>query len=607
MSSSSPQPSTQIWDVFANIPRLIRLVWTAVPRLFILSLSLTLAIAAIPPIELYASKLIVDFVVSCIGQTTINWKLLGLLLSWKLGLEFFQAALGQLNFYVSLLVRDRCLLHANNALLQKAIQLDLAHYELPEFYDTLNRAQQGGSNYPIMVLQGLTNLFGEMISFAGLLVLLLRFNVGMMLLLIISVLPTLLVSLRFSRMRFWMTRNQTQTGRMANYLQNVMTENEYAKEIRLFNLGDYILQRWQEIRRQFNRESEQLSRRHAVVSGGAEMITNFGFYGAYGWTIVKTVQGVISIGDFTLYTGAFQQSQSLLKSILLNIAHIYEFNLYVSQYFEFLNLQPKVINPTHPHPFPTPLKSGLVLKNVSFTYPGASQPTLKNLNLTVKPGESIALVGTNGAGKTTLLKLLTRLYDIDSGEITLDGIPIFQLDFQELRRNIGIIFQDFARYNLTAQDNIGFGNLPERDNLSLIERAAEQAGAKETISGLELGYQTLLGKVFDGGTDLSGGQWQKIGLARAFTIAAPILILDEPTAALDAIAEYELFQKFRQLTTGKMTFFVSHRFSTVLLADRIVVLDNHQIVEVGSHLELMEKDGIYAKMFRLQASSYQFL
>lgn len=606
MSSSSPQPSTQIWDVFANIPRLIRLVWTAVPRLFILSLSLTLAIAAIPPIELYASKLIVDFVVSCIGQTTINWKLLGLLLSWKLGLEFCKAALGQLNFYVSLLVRDRCLLHANNALLQKAIQLDLAHYELPEFYDTLNRAQQGGSNYPIMVLQGLTNLFGEMISFTGLLVLLLRFNVGMMLLLLLSVLPTLMVSLRFSQMRFWMTRNQTQTGRMANYLQNVMTENEYAKEIRLFNLGDYILQRWQEIRRQFNRESEQLSRRHAAVSGGAEMITNFGFYGAYGWTIVKTVQGVISIGDFTLYTGAFQQSQSLLQSLLFNVAHIYEVNLYVSQYFEFLNLQPKVINPTHPHSFPTPLKSGLVLKNVSFTYPGGSQPTLKNLNLTVKPGESIALVGTNGAGKTTLLKLLTRLYDIDSGEITLDGIPISQFDLKELRRNIGIIFQDFARYNLTAQDNIGFGNLPERDNLSLIDRAAEQAGAQETISGLELGYQTLLGKVFDGGTDLSGGQWQKIGLARAFTIAAPILILDEPTAALDAIAEYELFQKFRQLTTGKMTFFVSHRFSTVLLADRIVVLDNNQIVEVGSHVELMEKDGIYAKMFRLQASSYQF-
>ncbi|MGC1197071.1 MAG: ATP-binding cassette domain-containing protein, partial [Geitlerinemataceae cyanobacterium] len=301
---------------------------------------------------------------------------------------------------------------------------------------------------------------------------------------------------------------------------------------------------------------------------------------------------------------AFEQSQNLLQSILTSISQIYEFNLYISQYFDFLNLQPQVFNPLQSRSFPTPFQSGLELKNVSFTYPGASQPTLKNLNLTVKPGESIALVGTNGAGKTTLLKLLTRLYDIDSGEITFDGIPIDRFELQDLRHNIGIIFQDFARYNLTAQDNIGFGNLPELDNLSLIDRAAENAGAKPTIYDLESGYQTMLGKVFDGGTDLSGGQWQKIGLARAFTIGAPILILDEPTAALDAIAEYELFQKFRQLTQGKMTFFVSHRFSTVLLADRIVVLDNHQIVEVGSHTELIEQNGLYAKMFRLQASSY---
>lgn len=335
------------------------------------------------------------------------------------------------------------------------------------------------------------------------------------------------------------------------------------------------------------------------------MLANLGFYGAYGWTLLKTVQGAISIGDFTLYTGAFQQSQSTLKSRLFNVAHIYEFNLYVSQYFEFLNLQPKVLSPISPRAFPTPLKSGLIFKNVSFTYPGAKQPTLKNLNLTVKPGESIALVGTNGAGKTTLLKLLTRLYDIDSGEITFDGIPISHLDLPDLRRNIGMIFQDFARYNLTAQENIGFGNLPELENLSSIERATEKAGAKNTIAELEQGYQTMLGKVFDGGTDLSGGQWQKIGLARAFTIAAPILILDEPTAALDAIAEYELFQQFRQLTQGKMTFFVSHRFSTVLLADRIVVLHNNQIVEIGSHIELMNQDGLYAQMFRLQASSYR--
>jgi ATP-binding cassette, subfamily B, bacterial len=607
MPSSTTRPSTQIWDVLANTPRLIRLVWQAVPRLFMLSLGLTLAISAIPPIELYSTKLIVDFVVSCIGKTAINWTFLWLLLALRIGLSLLKETFGQINFYVSLLVRDRCLLYTHDVLLQQAIRLDLSHYELPEFYDTLNRAQQGGSNYPVMVLQSLTRLFGQVVSFAGLLTLLLSFNAGMMLLLSLSVLPTLIVGLRFSKMRFWMTRHQTQSGRMANYLQEVMTNNEFAKEVRLFNLGNYILKRWQEIRHQFNRESAQLSRQYTMVSGGAKIMTSLGFYSAYTWAIVRTVQGKISIGDFTMYTGAFEQSQLLLQNILENISQIYEFNLYVSQYFDFLNLQPKVLNPISPRSFPNPLKSGLVLKNVSFTYPGSSQPTLKNLNLTVKPGESIALVGTNGAGKTTLLKLLTRLYDVDSGEITFDGIPITQFDLQELRRNIGIIFQDFARYNLTAQDNIGFGNLPEQENLSLIDRAAENAGAKATISGLEWGYQTMLGKVFDGGTDLSGGQWQKIGLARAFMIAAPILILDEPTAALDAIAEYELFQRFRQLTQGKMTFFVSHRFSTVLLADRIIVLENSRIVEVGSHTELLKQNGIYAKMFNLQASSYQVL
>lgn len=605
MPASKPRPSTQLKDVLANTPRLLRLVWQGVPLLFLLSLGLTLAIAAIPPLELYATKLVVDFVVDRIGKIPIDWSFLALLLGFKIGLGLLKEAFDRVNFYLNLRLNDRLTLYANDVLLQQAIRLDLAHYELPEFYDTLNRAQQGGSNYPVLVLQSLTRLFGQMVSFAGLVVLLLKFNVGMMLLLLLSVLPSLIVGLKFSRMRFWMTRSQTQAGRMANYLQTVITQTEFAKEVRLFNLGEYILTRWREIRQQFNLESAHLARRFAMVSGGAQTISTVGFYSAYGWAIVKTIQGRISIGDFTMYTGAFEQSQLLLQNLLKSIAQIYEFNLYVSQYFEFLNLRSEILNPDRPRPFPEPLTSGLVLKNVTFTYPGASQPTLKNLNLAVKPGESIALVGTNGAGKTTLLKLLTRLYDVNSGDITFDGIPLTQFDLQDLRRHIGIIFQDFARYNLTAQDNIGFGNLPELENFVKIDIAAEKAGAREIILGLESGYQTMLGKVFDGGTELSGGQWQKIGLARAFTISAPILILDEPTAALDAIAEYELFQRFRQLTQGKMTFFVSHRFSTVLLADRIVVLDNSQIVEVGNHAELMENNGLYAKMFRLQASSYR--
>ena len=601
---SSSRPTTRLFEVLANTPRLLHLVWQAAPIPLLCSLSVTLAKSLLPVSELYVTKLVVDRVVSSIGQNPIDWQPLIFLVSLRSLLSLLSEAFGQLSTYLIRILRDRFSIYANSLLIQQAIGLDLSHYELPEFHDTLNRAQQSGSDYPVRIFGTLTNLLGQIVSFAGLLVLLLSFSPGIMLLLLIASAPVLWVGVKFSGRRFWLSRSQTQAGRMADYLQRVLTQNAFVKEIRLFRLGNHLLNQWREIRTKFNQQSENLARKYATVRGGAGILANVGFYAAYGWTIARTVRGAITIGDFTMYTGAFGQAQSTLQAILQSIAQTYEYNLYVSQYFEFLSLQPQVINPANPRPFPNPLRSGLVLRDVSFTYPGAEKPTLKNLNLTVKPGESIALVGVNGAGKTTLLKLLTRLYDIDSGEIAIDGIGITEFELQDVRRNIGIIFQDFARYNLSVRDNIGFGNLAQRENFDRIQQAASDGGATETISQLDAGYDTMLGKIFSGGTELSGGQWQKIGLARAFMTSAPILILDEPTAALDAIAEYELFQRFRQLTKDKMTFFVSHRFSTVLMADRIVVLENSQIVEVGSHEELMANEGLYAKMFRLQASSY---
>lgn len=557
-----------------------------------------------PALMLVINKAIVDLIIANWGNADFVWQPLILLVVMRLGVSLLETIFNQASLYIGQIFNDRLNLHTNYVLLEKSTQLDLAHFESAEFYDTLARAQNSGSNHPVRVIQTLTSLFGQGVTLISLLGLLLQFNVAIIPLLLFTSLPSFWTSIIYSGRRFWMTRKETESGRLSNYIQQVLTNPEFAKEVRLFNLGKHFLGQWQDIRTDFNYKSAAIASEYARMRGISGILVNSGFYLAYGWTLIKTIAGQISVGDFTMYTGAFSQSQQLLPAILENIARIYESNLYVSQYFDFLNLKPQVTNIPRPQPFPHQISQGLSLKNVSFTYPGATQPTLSNLNLDIAPGESIALVGLNGAGKTTLLKLLTRLYDVDSGVITIDSIPLPEIRLSELHANIGVLNQDFARYQLTVQDNIGFGNLTQRENHQRIEQAAIDSGADQLVDSLKRGYQTRLGKMFKGGVELSGGQWQKIGMARAFITDAPILILDEPTAALDAIAEYELFEKFRALTAGKMTFFVSHRFSTVQLADRIVVLENSRLIEVGSHSELMARNGLYAEMFRKQASSY---
>ena len=559
-------------DILVNIPLLLRLVWRATPLYLSLSLAIQGLQSLIPAVMLLINKAIVDLVIANWGNADFVWQPLTVLVAMRFGVSLLRAVFNQTSLYVGQIFNDRLNLYTKYVLLEKSAQLDLAHFESPEFYDTLERAQNSGSNYPVRVIQTLTGLFGQAVTLISLLGLLLQFDIAIVPLLFFTALPSFWTSIVYSGRRFWMTRMETESGRLSNYMQRVLTNPEFAKEVRLFNLGQHLLGQWWDIRTDFNRKSAAIAAEYTRMRGLAGVLVNSGFYIAYIWTLIKTIAGEISVGDFTMYTGAFSQAQQVLPSILENIAKVYESNLYVSQYFDFLALNPQVTDIARPKSFPQPIRQGLVFDNVTFTYPGASAPTLRNLKLHIKPEESIALVGVNGAGKTTLLKLLTRLYDVDSGMITIDGIPLPEIELAELHANIGVLNQDFARYQLSARDNIG--------------------------------YQTRLGKMFKGGVDLSGGQWQKIGMARAFMTDAPILILDEPTAALDAIAEYELFEKFRALTAGKMTFFVSHRFSTVQLADRIVVLENSQIIEVGSHQELIAQNGLYAKMFSLQASSY---
>lgn len=595
----------EILSLLGNTPRLIQLVWEASPGWLVLSILLTLASALVPVAQLYIGKLIVDQVVLSLASdiATFTPDLFWLVVA-GFGLLLLREVLGQLDIYVSRVLNDQFLLHANVQLLQQAMRLDLAHYESSEFHDVLNRAQQSGSTYPLRVVEILSRLLGSTTRLVGLLTLLLRFSPAVMGLLLVSVLPTLWVGIRYSYRRFWMNRRQTPSRRLADYFYKILTDPKYVKEVRLFNLGEHMVEQYRTIRHEFNEESRRLAQKQSLAQLSIELLGGVGFYGAYGLVLWQTLQGLVTLGDLTLYSGAFQQAQGLIESILLSLATLYEYNLYVSQYFELIDLSPQVVSPQHPKPFPMPMKQGLRFDDVYFTYPGADQPTLKGINLTVAPGECIALVGLNGSGKTTLLKLLTRLYDIDQGQIVIDEIPLKRFSLGELRSQIGIMFQDFARYALNVQDNIGFGNLPQRQDIALVTQAAKGAGATAVIEQLEQGYQTILGKMFSGGVDLSGGQWQKIGLARAFMTNAQILILDEPTAAVDAIAEHDLFQRFRQLTQGKMTFLVSHRFSTVRMADRIVVLEHGKITEVGTHDQLMTQQGRYAEMFELQAESY---
>ncbi|MEL6881064.1 MAG: ABC transporter ATP-binding protein [Cyanobacteria bacterium J06607_10] len=589
------------------MPRLFRLVWLATPSALILSIVLTLTRSLLPAAQLLVSKQIVDLVVVLVESNTPLTAMVqsvSPLVLTGFGLLVLQAILQQLDSYNTQVMSDRFLLYANTQMLEQATLLDLAHYESSEFHDILNRAKQSGSNYPMRVLRISLRLLGQITKLFGLLALLLRFNPLVFVLLLLSALPTFWAGIRFSERRFWMTRRQTPSRRLADYFGAVLTEPKYVKEVRLFNLGTHLVAQYHKIRRDFNDESRVLARKQGMVQVAIEVIAAIAFYGAYALVLWEVLLERVTIGDLTLYVGTFQQAQAATQGILVSIATLYEFNLYVSQYFEFLDLVPQVTSPAKPKPFPTPLKAGLVLQDVYFTYPGSEHPTLKNINLNVGAEECIALVGLNGSGKTTLLKLLTRLYDIDRGLITLDDIPLSAFHLRDLRRNIGVLFQDFARYALSAQDNIGFGDLPNRDDEAQVLQAAVDAGAEPVIDKLEAGYDTVLGKMFTGGVDLSGGQWQKIGLARAFMTRAQVLILDEPTAAVDAIAEHDLFERFRQLTKGKMTFLVSHRFSTVRMADRILVLENGEIIENGTHEELIAQQGRYEEMFRLQAESY---
>ena len=452
-------PKFAFFNKTSSLYRLIGMVWQSSPQWLLLMLGVTLTTSVIPVVLLYVNKLIIDWITTHAGQVPVVWMPLLVLIGVRLLLSTFRVGLAEVGPLVSQALSERLSLTATRQLLQKAIELDLNHFESPSFYDLLGRAAQSGSSYPVRALEYMTASVGQLINFSGLIVLLAQFSPIILVLLLLTFIPMLKKGMTFSKKRFMLNRKNTFEGRLAAYFQGLLTQREHAKEIRLLNLGDYVLTQWQNTYDQYRQEVEKMATEQALGRFWVGLVPHLSFYGAYVWIIVQTVRGEITLGDFVMYSGAFSQAQSLLIGCAQSLANTYDANLYVSQFFEFLALQPKITNPAVPRPFPSSIRQGIELKNVGFSYMGDDLPIFTGLSFKVYPGESIAVVGVNGAGKTTLVKLLTRLYEVDAGEITIDGIPLSAFDLSELRRNIAVLFQDFSHYKLSIQDNIGFGDI----------------------------------------------------------------------------------------------------------------------------------------------------
>ncbi len=411
--------------------------------------------------------------------------------------------------------------------------------------------------------------------------------------------------LLYSQQLYAWQRRRTSAERQASYIQLLLTNEAHAKEIRLFNLGELFIQRYRDLRTNLRNERMRLVKHRSRNELITQSVGTLATFGALAFIAYQTARGTLTLGDLVMYYQAFQRGQTYLQNVVGGLASLYEDSLFLTNLYEFLDLQPRIVEPSSPRPLPMPLRQGIAFENVCFGYGASDRPVLDDITLTIRPGEHIALVGANGAGKTTLVKLLCRLYDPSAGRIMLDGVDLREFNTTDLRRQISVVFQDYAHYQLSARENIWLGNTAIPPDDGKIAEAAQLAGADALIGSLPHGYDTRLGNWFDDGHELSIGQWQKVALARAFLRDAQILVLDEPTSALDAAAEYEVFQQFRHLANGRATILISHRFSTVRMADRIYLLANGRITEAGSHAELMLLGGEYARLFELQAGNYR--